>query len=54
VVREGVVYGEGVDRDAPVGLTDVRITFQLDTDTDGAATDRPIALAERDPSWRRP
>jgi uncharacterized OsmC-like protein len=37
----------GVDRDVPVGLTDVTITFRFDTDADAGATDRLIALAER-------
>src|SRR2546423_4610592 len=37
----------GVDREAPVGLTDVNITFRFDTDADEAAADRLVDLAER-------
>lgn len=37
----------GVDREAPVGLTDVNITFRFDTDADEAAADRLVELAER-------
>lgn len=37
----------GVDRQAPIGLTDVRLRFQLDTDADEATVNRLIALAER-------
>jgi uncharacterized OsmC-like protein len=37
----------GVDREAPVGLTDVAITFRFDTDADDATADRLVQLAER-------
>lgn len=37
----------GVDREAPVGLTDVTITFSFDTDADDATADRLVTLAER-------
>jgi uncharacterized OsmC-like protein len=37
----------GVDRDAPVGLTDVHVTFRFDTDADEATADRLVELAER-------
>jgi uncharacterized OsmC-like protein len=36
-----------VDREVPVGLTDVQITFRLDTDADDATADRLVQLAER-------
>lgn len=37
----------GVDREAPVGLTDVTLTFRFDTDADDATADRLVELAER-------
>ncbi|MGF1646307.1 MAG: OsmC family protein [Kineosporiaceae bacterium] len=37
----------GVDRETPVGLTDVTVTFAFDTDADEATADRLVALAER-------
>jgi uncharacterized OsmC-like protein len=37
----------GVDRDAPVGLTDVTITFRFATDAEDAIADRLVQLAER-------
>jgi uncharacterized OsmC-like protein len=37
----------GVDREAPVGLTDVSITFRFDTDADQVTADRLVELAER-------
>jgi uncharacterized OsmC-like protein len=37
----------GVDREAPVGLTDVTVTFRFDTDADEATADRLVQLAER-------
>jgi uncharacterized OsmC-like protein len=37
----------GVDREVPVGLTDVHITFRLDTDADEATTAKLVQLAER-------
>lgn len=36
-----------VDREVPVGLTDVTITFRLDTDANPATQDRLVQLAER-------
>jgi uncharacterized OsmC-like protein len=55
-VRRGVVRAEGVwdargtlgvDRTVPVGLSEIRLTFDLDTDTDTARMDRLIATTER-------
>lgn len=37
----------GVDRDTPVGLTDVTITFAFDADADDATAGRLLELAER-------
>jgi uncharacterized OsmC-like protein len=37
----------GVDRAVPVGLTDISLTFELDTDTDGATIERLVATSER-------
>jgi uncharacterized OsmC-like protein len=37
----------GVDREVPVGLTDVRLTFTLDTDAEQATVDRLVELTER-------
>jgi uncharacterized OsmC-like protein len=37
----------GVDRDAPVGLTDITVTFRFDTDADDPSVDRLVSLAER-------
>jgi uncharacterized OsmC-like protein len=37
----------GVDREAPVGLTDVVLRFDLDTDADEAKVTRLVELAER-------
>jgi uncharacterized OsmC-like protein len=37
----------GVDREAPVGLTDVTLTFRFDTDADEATVERLVQLAER-------
>jgi uncharacterized OsmC-like protein len=37
----------GVDREAPVGLTDVTVTFRFDTDADEATADKLVQLAER-------
>jgi uncharacterized OsmC-like protein len=37
----------GVDRAAPVGLTEVTVTFRFDTDADDATADRLVQLAER-------
>jgi uncharacterized OsmC-like protein len=37
----------GVDRQAPVGLTDVTVDFRFDTDADAATADRLVQLAER-------
>lgn len=36
-----------VDRAVPVGLTDVAVTFRLDTDADEATQDKLVQLAER-------
>ncbi|MFP5345481.1 MAG: OsmC family protein [Actinomycetes bacterium] len=37
----------GVDREAPVGLTDVSISFSFSSDADDATTERLVQLAER-------
>lgn len=37
----------GVDRETPVGLTDIRLYFHLDTDADDTTVERLISLAER-------
>jgi uncharacterized OsmC-like protein len=37
----------GVDRETPVGLTDVTVTFAFDTDADEATADRLVSLTER-------
>ena len=48
VVVDGDARGTlGVDREAPVGMTDVTITFRFDTDADDATGDKLVAPAER-------
>ena len=37
----------GVDREAPVGLTDIALTFELDTDADAATVQRLVQMSER-------
>jgi uncharacterized OsmC-like protein len=37
----------GVNRDAPVGLTDIALTFELDTDADLATVQRLVEMSER-------
>ncbi|MGH7107156.1 MAG: OsmC family protein, partial [Acetobacteraceae bacterium] len=37
----------GVDRTVPVGLADVRLTFDLDTDADPPTIERLLASTER-------
>ena len=37
----------GVDREAPVGLTDIALTFELDTDADAATVRRLVEMTER-------
>jgi uncharacterized OsmC-like protein len=37
----------GVDREAPVGLTDITLTFELDTDSDPATVQRLVEMSER-------
>jgi uncharacterized OsmC-like protein len=37
----------GVDRDVPVGLTDVALKFELDTDAEAATVQRLVELSER-------
>lgn len=55
-VRDGVVHADatwdargtlGVDRSAPVGLTSVRLRFELDTDAPDASVAKLIDLTER-------
>jgi hypothetical protein len=36
-----------VDRDVPVGLTDIVLTFELDTDADAATVRRLLEMSER-------
>jgi uncharacterized OsmC-like protein len=36
-----------VDRSAPVGLTEIELSFDLDTDADPAMVDRLVQLTER-------
>lgn len=50
VVAEGVWDARGtlaVDREAPVGLTEVTLTFAFDSDADEATADKLVTLAER-------
>ena len=37
----------GVDREVPVGLTDIALTFELDTDADAALVQRLVEMSER-------
>jgi uncharacterized OsmC-like protein len=37
----------GVDRDVPVGLTDIALRFELDTDADPATVQRLVEMSER-------
>jgi uncharacterized OsmC-like protein len=37
----------GVDRSAPVGLTDIDLEFELDTDADAATVQRLVEMSER-------
>ena len=37
----------GVDRAAPIGLTDIALTFELDTDADPATRARLVEMSER-------
>jgi uncharacterized OsmC-like protein len=37
----------GVDREAPVGLTDIALKFELDTDADAATVQRLVEMSER-------
>ena len=37
----------GVDREAPVGITDIALTFELDTDADAARVTRLVEMSER-------
>lgn len=55
-VRSGTVHAEGeldfrgtlaVDRDAPVGFSAIRLSFQLDTDADREQLDTLLKLTER-------
>jgi hypothetical protein len=36
-----------VDRGAPVGLTDIALTFELDTDADAATVQRLVEMSAR-------
>lgn len=58
----------GVNKEAPVGFSDIRLRFELDTDADQATVDKLISLTERycvvyqtlrssprlDAGWQRP
>jgi uncharacterized OsmC-like protein len=55
-VRGGMVHAEGdldfrgtlaVDRSAPVGFTDIRVSFALDTDATDEQLDTLLKLTER-------
>jgi uncharacterized OsmC-like protein len=55
-IRSGRVHAEGdidfrgtlgVDREAPVGFRDIRVTFTLDTDADQKTLDKLLELTER-------
>lgn len=55
-IREGRVIAEGVwdargtlgiDRSVPVGLTDITLRFEVDSDADAAKLDRMIQTTER-------
>ena len=37
----------GVNREAPVGLTGIALTFELDTDADAATVQRLVEMSER-------
>jgi uncharacterized OsmC-like protein len=37
----------GVDREVPVGLSDIALTFELDTDADAATVQRLVEMSER-------
>jgi uncharacterized OsmC-like protein len=37
----------GVDRDVPVSLSDIALTFELDTDADPATVQRLVEMSER-------
>jgi uncharacterized OsmC-like protein len=37
----------GVDREAPVGLTNIALSFELDTDADAATVQRLVEMSER-------
>ena len=55
-LKDGKVKAEGdldfrgtlaVDREAPVGFQDIRLTFELDTDADHETLERLMKLTER-------
>jgi uncharacterized OsmC-like protein len=37
----------GVNREVPVGLTDITLKFELDTDADSATVQRLVEMSER-------
>jgi uncharacterized OsmC-like protein len=50
IVAEGVWDARGtlgVDREAPVGLSEISLRFELDSDADAATLDRLVRMAER-------
>ena len=42
----GRAWQLGVDRDAPVGLTDIALTLELDTGVDSATVQRLVEMSE--------
>ncbi len=55
-IRDGKVVAEGdldfrgtlgVDRDAPVGFTEIRLSFEIDSDADKATLDKILSVTER-------
>jgi uncharacterized OsmC-like protein len=55
-LRNGRVFAEGhwdargtlgVDRDVPVGLADIALRFELDTDADATTVQRLVEMSER-------
>jgi uncharacterized OsmC-like protein len=55
-LRSGRVIGDGhrdahgtlgVDREAPVGLSDIALTFESDTDADAATVQRLVEMSEQ-------
>ena len=50
VIAEGVWDARGtlgIDRDTPIGLTDIALRFELDTDADATTVQRLVEMTER-------